>query len=74
MNTIDISSIGHIAQLLQQPVARIRAVAAELALAESRLNDVAYFDAADVERLRAALVSELQLREAAGFDQRSGIT
>jgi len=71
---IDISSIGHLAQLLQQPVARIRVVAAQLAICESRVNDVAYFSAADVELIRTALVSELQQRESASINQRSNIS
>ena len=74
MNTpIDICSIGHIAQMLQQPVARIRVVAAQLALVESRLNDVAYFNAGDVERLRAAMTMARQARDAAILDPRANI-
>jgi len=71
---INISSIGHLAQLLQAPVARIRVAAAQLGIVESRLNDVAYFSAADVERIRAAITLERQHRESVIHDQRSNIS
>jgi len=70
----ELSSTGYLAQQFQTPVSKILDAASRLGIRASRLNGIAHFNAADVEKLRTALVSELQQREAASINQRSNIS
>ena len=71
---IDLSSIGFLCQQLQLPIARIRAAADRLAIEESRLNGVTHYSAADVERIREAILAEMRSRESHVLDQRSNVS
>lgn len=58
MKPINLSSIGHLSATFQMPVAKIRAVVAELGIQESLLNDVSHFNAADVAKIRDAIQTD----------------